>query len=185
MSVSSMANIAFSRRADESRDGKGLDTLDKVDEAKGGTPGSGNSATTALSAIAAYIPTEVVTVYVAVLATLGVTVPAAGGGDGPETATPIAVYVVFIVLTPIIVWGLYASRAVAAKKRVPRRFHAWPKWEMAAATVAFAAWGAAMPSSPLEIFPWFSAALAGVVALILSLLIGVFAPLFSAKPLGG
>ncbi|MGH2391896.1 MAG: hypothetical protein ACRDGH_00165 [Candidatus Limnocylindria bacterium] len=52
-----------------------------------------------------------------------------------------------------------------------------------AATLAFTAWGAALPSSPLGNFGWFSAPLAGVVALVLSMLIGVFAPIFSSKPL--
>jgi hypothetical protein len=41
-----------------------------------------------------------------------------------------------------------------------------------------------MPSSPFGIVEGFTPALAGVVALILSLLIGVFSPLFSTKPLG-
>ena len=178
MSVSSMANIAFNRRSDAGKEGKGLETLDEVDAAKGGAPGTSTSVTSALSAIAAYIPTEVVTVYVAVLATLGVAT-----GRGGTTYTPIPVYVVFIILTPIVVWGLYASRAVTAGKRLPRSLRSWPKWEMVAATLAFAAWGAAMPSSPLGVFEWFMPSLAGVVALVLSLLIGVFSPLFSTRAL--
>ena len=178
MSVSSMANIAFNRRADAGKEGEGLNTIDEVDAAKGAAPGTTTSVTSALSAIAAYIPTEVVTVYVAVLATLGITT-----GAGGLTYTPIPVYVVFIILTPIVVWGLYASRAVTAGRRLPRSLRSWPKWEMVAATLAFAAWGAAMPSSPLGVFEWFMPSLAGVVALVLSLLIGVFSPLFSTRPL--
>jgi hypothetical protein len=178
MSVSSMANIAFARRADVGTEGKGLDTLDEVAGATGAAPGTATSATSALSAIAAYIPTEVVTVYVAVLATVGVTQPA----NGPSF-TPLPVYVLFLVLTPIVVWGLYASRAVSAGKRLPRSLRSWPKWEMVAATLAFAVWGAAMPSSPFAAYSWFMPALAGVVALVLSLLIGVFSPLFSTRPL--
>lgn len=179
MSVSSMANIAFARRADVAPEGEGLNSLDEVASATGTPPGSATSATSALSAIAAYIPTEVVTVYVAVLATIGVTQPQ---GSGPAY-TPVAVYATFLVLTPVVVWGLYASRAVSAGKRIPRSLRSWPKWEMVAATLAFAAWGAAMPSSPLGIIPGFMPALAGVVALVLSLLIGVFSPIFSIRPL--
>jgi hypothetical protein len=178
MSVSSMANIAFARRADVAPQEKGLDSLDEVAGATGAASGTATSATSALSAIAAYIPTEVVTVYVAVLATIGVTEPADGA-----PFTPLPVYAAFLILTPIVVWGLYASRAVAAGKRLPRSVRSWPKWEMVAATLAFAAWGAALPSSPLGVFSWFMPALAGVVALVLSLLIGVFSPLFSARPL--
>jgi hypothetical protein len=185
MSVVSMTNLAVARRGEPGRGtDKGLETLDDIATAKDGSTVAKNSATNALSAIVAYIPTEIVTVYVAVLTTLGVTVPPAAAANGEVvTATPLPVYGLFILLTPVVVWGLYASRVVAAGKRLPKRIRAWPKWEMLAATLAFAAWGAAMPSSPLEVIPGFEAALAGVVALVLSLLIGVFSPLFSSKPL--
>jgi bacteriorhodopsin len=99
------------------------------------------------------------------------------------TTTPIIAYGVFVVLTPIVVWGLYASRAVEAGKKLPRSLASWPKWEMVAATLAFAAWAAALPSSPLERYGWFTAGLAGVVALVLSMLIGLFAPIFSSNAL--
>ncbi len=178
MSVSSMANLAFARRAD-SGSGKGLTTRGAVAAAKEGAPGAVSSA---VSAIAAYIPTEIVTVYIAVLATLGVTREGAAA-SGVVTTTPILAYAVFVVLTPIVVWGLYASRAVAAGKELPLSIAAWPKWEMVAATLAFASWSAALPSSPLERYDWFTAGLAGVVALVLSMLIGLFAPIFSSSEL--
>jgi hypothetical protein len=185
MSVISMTNLAISRRADPERGKeKGPESLDEIAAAKDGSTVGKTSTTNALSAIVAYIPTEIVTVYVAVLTTLGVTVPPAAAANGEVvTATPLPVYALFILLTPVVVWGLYASRVVAGGKRIPKRIRSWPKWEMLAATLAFAAWGAAMPSSPLEVIPGFQAALAGVVALVLSLLIGVFSPLFSSKPL--
>lgn len=179
MSVSSMANLAFARRADVEPEGEGLKTRAEVATAK---EGPGGAVSSAVSAIAAYIPTEIVTVYVAVLATLGVTRDGSAAASG-VTTTPILAYAVFVVLTPLVVWGLYASRAVGLGKPLPRSFASWPKWEMVAATLAFASWAAALPSSPLERYDWFTAALAGVVALVLSMLIGLFAPLFSSKAL--
>ncbi len=179
MSVSSMANLAFARRADVEPEGEGLTTRDAVARAK---DGPGGAVSSAVSAIAAYIPTEIVTVYIAVLATLGVTREGAASSS-VVTSTPILAYAVFVLLTPVVVWGLYASRAVAAGKELPRSVRSWPKWEMAAATLAFGAWAAALPSSPLERYEWFTASLAGVVALVLSMLVGLFAPIFSAGAL--
>jgi hypothetical protein len=181
MSVSSMTNAAFARRADEPPANQGLSTVGEVAANTGEKPTSGNPVTSALQAIVTYIPTEIVTVYVAVLATIGGAATAAAAGA--EAATPIEVFLVFILLTPLVTWGLYATKAVTAGKGLPLSLAAWPKWEMAAGTISFAVWGAALPQSPLERFDWFSIALAGVVALVVSMLLGVFAPLFSRAPL--
>lgn len=209
MSVISMTNLAYARRKDVSRDDKGLNTTKKVAEETGQKPSTATSATSAIAAMTAYIPTEVLTVYVAVLGAVGVTVPAGTAGTAPgaspvasiapsasavpsepvftaataAASTPFPVYAIFIVLVPIVVWGLYARTVKAADKPLPKSFGAWPKWEMVAGTVAFAVWAGALPSSPLEQFSWFSAAVAGVVALIVSMLIGVFAPLFASATL--
>ena len=86
MSVSSMANLAFARRADVEPEGEGLKTRAEVATAK---EGPGGAVSSAVSAIAAYIPTEIVTVYVAVLATLGVTRDGSAAASG-VTTTPSA-----------------------------------------------------------------------------------------------
>lgn len=182
MSISSMTDLAFARRTDVEPDGRGIQTLDEVAAEKGQKKEAATTATSALASIAAYLPSEIITIYVAVLATLGIAIDA-GGDANQAAATPIEPYLVFAVLTPLVVWGLYAAKAATAGKPLPRSLAAWPKWEMAAATLAFAVWAAALPSSPLERFDWFTSALAGVAALVVSMLLGIFAPLFSRSPL--
>src|SRR5205809_602765 len=75
------------------------------------------------------------------------------------------------------------TEVVTAGKDLPKGWAAWPKWEMAAGTVAFAVWAAALPASPLGQFDWFTAAFAGILALVVSFLLGLFAPLFSRAAL--
>jgi hypothetical protein len=89
----------------------------------------------------------------------------------------------FLVLTPMVVWGLYAAKARKAGKAVPTSLAAWPKWEMFAGLVAFAIWAAALPASPLDRFEWFNAGLAGISALVISMLLAVFAPVFASQAL--
>jgi len=82
-----------------------------------------------------------------------------------------------------VVWALYAAKVRQADKQLPVSIRTWPKWEMAAALIAYAAWAAALPASPLGAFSWFNQAAAGVVALIVSMLLGVFAPVFASNAL--
>ena len=57
----------------------------------------------------------------------------------------------------------------------------WPR--SGAGAIAYAIWAAALPASPLGAFDWFNQAAAGVVALIVSMLLGVFAPVFASGSL--
>ena len=183
-----MADMAFARRKDVGRSDEGLPNLDRVAEERGQKPETATTASSAVAAIAAYIPTEVLTVYVAVLATFGVTASAGGGSSGTEAlattaSTPLVLYVVFLMLAPVVVWGLYAAKAKQAGRPLPKSLSAWPKWEMFAGAVAYGIWAAALPASPLGAFEWFNQAAAGVTALIVSMLLGVFAPLFASNAL--
>jgi len=98
VSVSTMTDIAFARRKDVGDPEKGPDTLDKVAEERGQNPETASTASSALAAIAAYIPTEILTVYVAILATFGVTATAEGGTATATAATPLPLYIAFVIL---------------------------------------------------------------------------------------
>jgi hypothetical protein len=139
--------------------------------------------TAALQVITTYIPTEILTLYVAVLAALrdpkvttGASAAsanaAAGGSANAETA-----FWVFLVLTPIAVWLVYAAklRAAEAGRPLPADPGAWPVWEMFAATLAYVAWAVALPDSP---FPSVPQALGAVIVLTTSTLLGLAAPVF-------
>jgi hypothetical protein len=173
MSVSSMTNVAFARRSDVEPVGAAPTSLDQIAAAKADSPQTTSTASSALSTIATYIPTEVLTVYVAVIAALN---PAATSGQrGPEWAA----FLIFLVATPAVVWLVYAAKVRTAGKELPTSIAQWPKWEMLAATIAYAAWAFALPETPFADFGWYSAAIAAVVVLVATTVLGLVAPIVS------
>jgi hypothetical protein len=136
-----------------------------------GGPTSAVSA--ALQVITTYIPTEIITLYVAVLAALR---------DKTNTlaaASALRAFWFFLAVTPLVVWLVYAARVRSAKPARPLPVHpyAWPLWEMFAAATAFTAWAAALPDSPL-MGAGVSPALGGILVLVASTLLGLAAPVF-------
>ncbi len=72
-------------------------------------------------------------------------VPGCCGGEPifshwPKAAffSELGIFVVFLVLTLIVVWLVYAGKVVSANEPMPLPPRRWPKWEMFAATVAYA-----------------------------------------------
>ncbi|MFL6682357.1 MAG: hypothetical protein ACJ8IK_28715 [Burkholderiaceae bacterium] len=132
---------------------------------------------TALNVLFGYIPTEVVTLYVAVVAALHGADLQTQPGLQPQEATAIA----FCVATPVVVWIIYATKLIGAGKRLPLSWGEWPLWEMIAATIAFAAWVVALPDAP-----WAKIVtvhqLSGVIVLVTSTALGLLSPLFQ-RPL--
>jgi hypothetical protein len=95
-----------------------------------------------LSTLAAAIPTEPLALYTFLVATIVATI---GPGDDERLFMRWAIYAATIAV--IVLWlGASHFRNLDAKER-KRRF---PWLEAASATVAFAAWGLAMPESPLN-----------------------------------
>jgi hypothetical protein len=170
MSISSMTNVAFARRRDVAPENEAPRTTEEIAAAKGDKPATQGGGTSTLAAIAAYIPTEVLTVYVAVVAAINPAVTGAG-------STPVWVsFVLFLVLTPVVVWLVYAGKVRKAGKRLPVAPRRWPRWEMFAATVAYAAWAFALPETPFSTFAWYSTAIAAVVVLVATTALGLVAP---------
>jgi len=176
MSLAAASTIAYQRRADTPRPNPG--NLPQLEEAVGGQQGSTNSVTSALSAIATYIPSEILTLYVAVIAAQ---TPAQGLATG--MAPGWLTLVLFAVATPLVVWVLYATKVGAANKPLPIVPTKWPVWEMASATIAFLAWSFAMPQTPFGGQTWYSAPLAGIAVLVVSTSLGLVAPLFTKRAL--
>jgi hypothetical protein len=171
-----MTNVAFARRADVPPLDAAPANVGEIEQAKGGTPDSRNPTTAAMSAITAYIPTEILTLYVAVLGALQKPGPA---DARPPTAEWVAFFA-FLVATPVFVWLVYAAKVKTAKKLLPLAPRKWPAWEMIAATVAYVAWAYALPNSPFRQFAeegWYSQALGGVGVLIVSTTLGLVAPI--------
>lgn len=133
--------------------------------------------TAALQVISAYIPTEILALYIAVLAALR--------DSTSDRADPVSVesaFWVFLVMTPVAVWFVFAAkiRASNTTEALPLAPSAWPVWEMSAATIAYVAWVVALPDSP---FTGVTPAIGGVVVLMTSTLLGLAAPVFQ-RPLG-
>ena len=128
---------------------------------------------TALNLLFGYIPTEVVTLYVAVLA-------ASEGASNAEIPGMIT-FCTFLALTPLVVWVVFATKMKAINKPLPWRFRALPIWEMFAASSAFTAWVFALPKSPFLDYSWYSPAFSALAVLIASTLLGLLAPLFQRE----
>jgi hypothetical protein len=214
MSINSLANAAAARRTDIGSDEPPQNRSEIA--AAAATPPENTPATkqqasgvsTALNVVFGYIPTEVVTLYVAVAAALqpaaaagtdtvgagaaggsavGAGAAAAGAGaTAVASASPAALWIAFwcfFVATPLTVWVVYASKLKAAGKPLPVSYATWPLWEMIAALIAFCAWAFALPNTPFRDYPWYSPALASISVLLASTLLGLLAPLFQ-RPLG-
>jgi hypothetical protein len=193
MSISAMTNVAFARRVDVPPLGNAPANVGEADQAAGGTPDSRSPMTSTISAITRYIPTEVLTLYVAAL---GAVHPSQNPQPTPEEltaslkATPAEwiAFGFFLLATPLVVWLLYAAKvlnsnsgiaATDKKKLLPLAPWKWPVWEMVAATIGYAAWAFALPNSPFRDFTaagFYSQALAGVIVLVVSTILGLIAP---------
>jgi hypothetical protein len=122
----------------------------------------------ALAVVVAYIPTELITVYTFVIATIG----------SDLVPMPVWTFWMFFAATPLLVWLVYAVRCVEQGKPIPWTWSELPVWEAIAATIAFTVWSATLPRSALAVYTWYDqdvAAAALVVVSILLPLVGVLA----------
>ncbi len=190
MSVSSMTDVAISRRTDDLGKGRPPKTAREISEATAGKPETDSTLTAAIKAVATYIPTEVIALYLAALAAVrsGVTpsIPEAGAADdlaqrasilAPPSGAEVVTMVIFAFVAAAVVWLVYAGKAKTAGKRLPLRPDCWPLWEMFAATAAFLAWSFALPDSPFARFSWYNLAWATFAVLGVSTLLGLLAPI--------
>jgi hypothetical protein len=186
MSINSLANAAAARRADTGPLNAVPKGLHEIAIAAATSPvlaappagataaGAGQAVDTTLNVLFGYIPTEILTLYVAVLAAIQ---PASTARTAHWAA-----FWSFLIATPLVVWLVYAAKIKALQKPLPFGLQAWPMWEMIAATVAYLAWALALPETPFAGYSWYSAALAGVAVLVASTLLGLLGPFFQ-RPL--
>jgi hypothetical protein len=181
VSISSMMDVAYRRRVDVQLGDRSLQTLDEAARAAGERPETQNPVTAALENIMTYIPGEILVTYVAVVAVIHPT----AGGEAPESVVADWVaFLAFFILTPAVAWLIYAVKCLNAGKPLPTPMIQWPVWEMSAATIAYVVWAVTLPENPFSEFSWYSSGLAAIVLLIVSMLLGLMAPLFTRRPLG-
>src|SRR5579864_313948 len=179
MSINTLTNTAMARRLDFAP----LDSVPKDlkqiafaaaaspssrEQTASGTAENGNAVNTALHVLFGYIPTEVLTLYVAILAAIQ--------KPGKVTIADWLTFWAFLGATPVIVWLVYGAKLKSAQKPIPLSFRQWPLWEMFAATIAYSAWAFAFPNTPFTDYGWYSAALAGISVLVASTVLGLLAP---------
>lgn len=198
MSINSLANSAAARRLDVGPINAVPETRAEIAAAAATPPENAppdkqqaGSTTTAMNVLFGYIPTEILTFYVAVAgtlqpaATLGAGEGAAAAGVGAASAPMQSQWIAFgcfLVVTPLAVWATYANKVKEAGKALPLTYSSCPVWEMTAALLAFLAWAFALPGSPFREFSWYSPGIASLVVVLTSMILGWGAPFFQ-KPL--
>jgi hypothetical protein len=175
MSIVSMAEVAYSRDAVVRR-GREMqvprhDALPP--EAGGASTSPADAISHAVKLITTYIPTEILTLYVAGLAlfiTQGQTEPV-------NYRAAWNTFWAFLMATPVVVWLVFAAKVRASREPLPLSVGKWPKWEMTAATIAFVAWAAALPQTPFSQLAWYSADVAGFLVLVVTAALGLVTPI--------
>ncbi len=135
-------------------------------------PFQGSAALAALKSIVDYIPIEIVTVYVAVGAALS-------DAATPSRTGQWVAFWVFLGLTPITLWVLFAARLRAAGVSLPLDPTRWPWPEAIVAMVGYVLWAFTLPGTPFADFNWYRPGLGTAVLLVGTLVLGLGAPLFT------
>ena len=183
MSISTMTTIAYRRRqlAPGGLDGARARSGSSVAATQAGeVPETQSGMSSALSTITAYVPTEILITYVAVVAAIAGTAVGASAAPSPQGLW--VTFVAFLIATPVVVWLVYAGKLRTAGKPLPRDIRDWPRWEMVAATVGYLAWAFALPSTPFTSFAWYNAGVAGVAVLITATMLGLLTPVVLGQP---
>jgi len=173
MSVSSMASHAVARRFPDSQEAQIVRVRGMaVDEKGDKTPQ--DKVTQALEIVMAYIPTEVLTLYVA-------TIAAIQQKTGTSSEAAWGAFTAFLVATPAVVWLIYAAKFKARQKKLPWKPSDWPKWEMSSAIIAYCVWAYALPNTPFAEFSWYSSSVAGIMVMATAALLGLLTPLIHSE----
>jgi hypothetical protein len=125
----------------------------------------------AADSIVTYIPTEIVTVYVAAVAAIHT------AGSKPGTGQWVLLGVL-LVLTPITTWAIFAAKIHGLGESMPVTPTSWPWLHMIIASVAFLLWSFTLPNTPFEQLRWYTPGLAAVVLLVGTMVLGLAAPFF-------
>lgn len=133
-----------------------------------------NTVTGSLDLLVKYIPTEVITLYVATLSAapaLQDLFPRMQTGD---------IYWGFTIVTPLLLFLVYVNkRATSGLTPLPPAKE-WPWWKLFAATVAFMVWALAVPGNPY-VSGETAAVIAALGAVFISMILNLLEPIFEKK----
>ena len=133
--------------------------------------GDDDQSNNALKALIKYIPTETITLYVASIS----------AAPALHSAVPVMdttkIYWFFVILTPAILFLVYAGKRKAKTLPAFPQLREWPWWKLIAATIAFSVWALAVPNNPF-IHGDGGAVLAGLAAVFISTILSLFDRIF-------
>lgn len=177
MSVNSMANMVVNRRRAESNNTPKPSGLRELAQISGVEDiekpnGEASSLATAMKLLTTYVPVEVVSLYISILAFIS------GRSDSEAIGTPL--FWIFLVSTPIVLWIVTATKLKNSGLPLPLSPVKWPWWEMLAATIAFAVWGFSLPGSPFSTLGSWGL-IAGIAVIVTPVVLGLVAPLLQQK----
>jgi hypothetical protein len=176
MSINSLTNAALARRRDYTPANRPPRTARERAAATSTEPIDENRVSIGLKSLTTYIPTEILTLYVALVAALQ-----PGTNSTTSFVARWIAFAAFFVLTPVAIWAAFASKLASDNKELPVHPHHWPMWEMFAGTLAYVAWTIGLPDTPFAQIPWFTVTLGGFVILATSTLLGMVAGLFQRE----
>ena len=128
----------------------------------------------AFEALARYIPTEVVTLYIAAASAMGALKKALPAINEVNT------YWFFVVITPLVFLIVFAGKRLANGETALPGISDWPWWKLFAATFAFSIWALAVPTAPY-LTGVEGGAVAAFFATFVSVLLSMLAPIFERK----
>lgn len=131
-----------------------------------------DTVTGSLNLLVKYIPTEVITLYVATLSA------APALQDVFPYIRTNDIYWAFTIITPLLLFLIYINKRATSGLRpiIPAR-QQWPWWKLIAATVAFMVWALAVPGNPY-VSGETAAVLAGLGAVFISMILNLLEPVF-------
>lgn len=132
------------------------------------------NAANAVEQLTRYIPTEIVTLYIAWWAVL----EKVNAADQVRWWS----FFVFLILTPIVAWMIFAAKVVGRKEPIPWDWKLWPKWKFGAATAAYVVWVFSLPKSVFATFKWYDPVYAGFAILLTTIMLGILGGIFDPIP---
>jgi hypothetical protein len=133
-------------------------------------PQPATTAINSLEQVTRYIPTEVVTFYVALI-----------GAMHQAHASRCAQWIAFgitLALIPVGIWCILAAKLRAKGNPLPLSPKRWPWWKIIAALVAFTVWAYALPAGPFAGYSCYNAAYGSVALLGTTALLGWLGAVF-------
>ncbi len=128
----------------------------------------------ALEVLTRYLPTEVVTLYVAAVSWTKYPNRTA---DADGFLAPDGTYYGFLIATPVLLFLIYWSKRASAGQ--PLSVSKALIWKMFAATVAFGIWALSVPHNPILEGNPSAAGIAGLLAMFVSALLTIIEPIVS------